>query len=88
MSHAYIALLNDVCVRLGFCGSIIDGEPSHVDFILPKQGRVSASLFAELVLRAEGLDLDGPSAHAFRRPIRDAFIQHMGAAEVDVALLK
>jgi hypothetical protein len=88
MTSAYNALLNEVCVRLGFCGAVVDGAPCHVDLLLPEHSRVSADAFATLVFRAGGWDPDGPGAHEFRRPIRDAFVRHMGAAEVDVALLR
>jgi hypothetical protein len=87
MNPDYDALLNELA-RLGFCGSVIDDEPSHVDFLLPRQGTVRAETFADLVLQAEGFDPHGAEAVQFRRPIRNAFIRHMGTNEVDVSLLK
>ena len=88
MNPSYNALLNELCVGLGFCGSVIDGEPSHVDFLLPKHGTVRAEMFADLVFQAEGWDPQSVEAAGFRRAIRNAFIRHMGTSEVDVSLLK
>jgi len=51
---AYNALLNEICVGLGFCGSIVDGEPQHVDKFIPDQGTVSADEFVDWVFMAEG----------------------------------
>jgi len=38
----YEALQHEFCVGLGFCGSVVDGKASHVDFFIPEQGPVSA----------------------------------------------
>ena len=88
MSAAYDRLLNEVCVRLGFCGSVVNGEPLHVDMLLPKHGTISASDWVDAVLKAEGFDPNDASAHQYRRSIRDAFIRHLGADKVDLQLLR
>ena len=80
-------LLNDICVRLGWCGGIVDGEPSHVDMFIPASGPVTAAQVAEWVIRAEGLDpVLTPRRH--RRYLKDAFVRHMGAGVVDATELK
>jgi hypothetical protein len=87
MSTAYSKLLNEVCVRLGFCGSVLNDQPLHVDQFLPRSGPVSSEAFAVAVFKAEGWDPEGPRAHEFRAAVREAFVRHMGMAEVDAQLL-
>ena len=87
MKAAFDALLKEVCVRLGFCGSVVDGKPLHVADLLPNSGLVSADSFANAVFAAEGCNPDGPTAQKHRAAIRDAFIRHLGGPEVDARLL-
>lgn len=87
MSAAYDKLLEDVCVRLGFCGSIVDGQPLHVDQFLPQTGTLTDEDFADAVFNAEGWDADGSEARRFRSSVRDAFVRHMGGAEIDASML-
>ena len=70
------------CVELGFCGSVVDGVPRHVDDLIPKRGMITADHFADLVFEADGAVLE-----AYRETIRKAFLQFMGAAVVDVRWL-
>lgn len=86
MNSAYDALLEEVCVQLGFCGSVVDGQSLHVDLFLPQIGPVSADVFADAVFKAEGLKTDGSTAHVHRQSIREAFVRHMGGAEADARL--
>jgi hypothetical protein len=88
MSKAYDKLLNEVCVGLGFCGSIVDDQPLHVDQFLPTNGLVTAEAFADALFKAEGWSPEDPEAHKFRRAICEAFTRHMGAVEVDAPLLR
>lgn len=81
----YARLLNRICVGLGYCGSVIDGAPCHVDDFIPGGGFVSADQFAEWVIRAEGLD---PLTDPHKRAIRNAFIEHMGTNVVDASKLR
>src|SRR5205809_6607719 len=76
---AYDALLHEICVGLGFCGSVVNGQPQHVGQFIPEHGPVSADQFAELVFRAEGMDLDGEGARKRAGSIRDAFVRYMGS---------
>ena len=83
MRAAYDKLLEEVCVLLGFCGSVVDGQPLHVDQLLPESGVLTSEEFADALFKAEGWDPDGPEAKTFRSSVRDAFVRHMGASEVD-----
>jgi hypothetical protein len=43
----YNALMHDVCVGRGWCGGIVNGQPSHVDHLIPEAGPVSAEQFVD-----------------------------------------
>ena len=85
MAHAqgFDALLRHVCVELGFCGSVVDGEPRHVSMLIPAAGTVTADSFADLVFEAEGLVLE-----THRQQLRAAFMRYMGSEVVDAHLLR
>lgn len=86
MSAAYDKLLEDVCVRLGFCGSVVDDQPLHVDQFIPQTGSLTDEDFADALFKAEGWDPDSSEARKFRPSVRDAFVQHMGGSEIDSSL--
>lgn len=50
----YKNLTHELCVLMGFCGSIIDGKPHHVDDYLPAEGVFTAEEFADLDLSRLG----------------------------------
>ncbi len=83
MRAAYDKLLEEVCVRLGFCGSVVDGQPLHVDQFLPQSGVLTNDEFADALFKAEGWDTDGSEAQTFRSSVREAFVRHMGGSEMD-----
>ena len=85
MRTAYDKLLEEVCVRLGFCGSVVDGQPRSVDQFLPESGILTSEAFADALFKAEGWDPDGPEARTFRSSVREAFVRHMGASEMEAA---
>lgn len=85
---AYEALQHEICVELGFCGSVIDGKPSHVDFFVPDQGSVSADKFVEWVFLAEGMNPLEEVAIKNAARLRDAFVRHMGADVAEAGRLK
>ncbi len=85
---AYDALLNEVCVGLGFCGSDANGEPLHVDQFIPAGGPVSADQFVNWVFRAEGMDPYEEDALKHAHSLREAFVRHMGVEVVDAVVLK
>jgi hypothetical protein len=84
----YNALLHEICVDLGFCGSVVDGEPLHVDKFIPDKGTVSADQFVDWVFMAEGWDPSEADASKHRASIRNAFVTQMGAEAVDAGDLK
>jgi len=85
---AYDSLLEEVCVGLGFCGSVVDGKPLHVDMFVPQNGSVGADEFVDWLFQAEGWDPTEPDALKHRDSLRDAFIRHMGGESVDAQILK
>jgi hypothetical protein len=86
----YNALMYDVCVGLGWCGGIVDGQPSHVDDLIPEAGPVSAEQFVEWLFQAEGLDPSSEPAKwkKHKDSLREAFVRHMGADVVEASALK
>lgn len=70
---------------MGYCGSVVDGEPRYVQMYIPESGPVSADQFVEWVFLAEGLDHVG-SSHADQ--MRKAFVKLMGSEVVDAEMLK
>ncbi|HWU96313.1 MAG TPA: hypothetical protein VN029_12000 [Sphingomonas sp.] len=86
----YHALMHDVCAGRGWCGGIVNGEPSHVDYFIPEAGPVSADQFVDWLFLAEGIDpSDEPDKwREHREGLRQSFIQHMGADVVDASALK
>lgn len=87
---AYNALMHDVCVGRGWCGGIVNGEPSHVDYLIPKEGLVSAEQFVEWLFQAEGIDPSSDPAKWKKHSegLREAFVHHMGTNVVDASALK
>jgi hypothetical protein len=83
MRTAYEKLLEEVCVRLGFCGSVVDSRPMHVDEFLPHEGVVTSDEFANALFKAEGWDPDGSEARKFRSSVRDAFVRNMGGTRME-----
>lgn len=74
-------MLNEVCEKMGFCGSVVDGEARHVTDFIPKTGTVSAEQFASWVLIAEGMSPE--LERAFRQDLKSVFVEHMKADVVD-----
>lgn len=74
-------MINEVCVKMGFCGSVVDGEPRHVTDFIPKTGPVSAEQFASWVLIAEGMSPE--QERGFWHSLKAVFVKHMKADVVD-----
>jgi hypothetical protein len=87
---AYDALMEEVCVRFGFCGCIKDGRPLHVDYFIPSRGPVTADQFVEWVFLADDMNPHSEPKHwgNLAGKVKAAFITHMGAEIVDAKLLK
>lgn len=80
-------LQNKVCVGLGYCGTIKNGRPLHVDDFIPSYGMVTAEQFAEWVILADNVNPNlAPSEH--KKMIRAAFIECMGNDVVDATRLR
>lgn len=80
------ALMHEVCVKLGWCGSVVDGRPTHVTDFLPEKGAVTADQFVSWLFEADGIDPNDDLSkwQTHIDGLRDAFIRHMGRASVDV----
>jgi len=83
MRAAYDDLLEEVYVRFGFCGSVVDDQPRQVDQFLPHSGKLTDEDFADALFKAEGWDPDGPEARKFRSSVREAFVRHMGGTQIE-----
>ena len=79
-------MMHDVCVGMGFCGGVVDGESRHVVDYIPISGVVTADQFASWVLEAEGMSLE--RGDPFWSELRAVFVKHMGSAAVDSDALK
>ena len=81
-------LLADMCVRLGFCGGLVNGKPMHVTDLLPSTGAVTAEKFAELAISAESDVKSPPDKHLrWVSVLSEAFVRHMGADAVPAEAL-
>lgn len=79
----------DICVNLGFCGGLVDGEPTNVADLIPADGILGAEAFADLALRAEGAWPDPEQARRrWGAILQSKFVEHLGARAVPVKLLK
>lgn len=70
---------------MGYCGSVVDGEPRRVEDYIPEVGTVSADQFVSWLFLAEGLDPVG-SSHADE--IRRMFLELVGDNVADAKKLK
>ncbi len=86
----YNALMHEVCVGRGFCGSVVDGVPLHVDQFIPDSGLVTAEQFVGWPFQAEGMvpDTEPEKWRPHKDGLRDAFIRHMGGDAVEAQRLK
>lgn len=84
------ALMHEVCVGKGWCGSPINGEPRHVTDFFPEAGEVSADQFVSWLFAADGVDPEEDLAkwQSHYDGLRDAFVRHMGAEKAEVERLR
>ncbi len=84
------ALMDEVCVKLGFCGSVKNDQPLHVGMFIPDEGTVAADQFVDWVFLADGMDPAAEPARwePLKRQIRAAFIRCMGGDLVDASALR
>jgi hypothetical protein len=89
MSSDYRAMMDKLCVGMGWCGSVVDGTARHVSDYIPAAGMVTANQFADWLFEAEGYDPStGAHAERHRRGIISVFIQHMGGEAVEATRLR
>jgi hypothetical protein len=86
VANPYYALMQEVCVGLGFCGSVVGGEPRHVDDFVLRKGLVNADQFVDWIFKAEGTD--GTLYNQHRKALKAAFLRHMGSDTVDAKMLR
>jgi len=85
------ALMQVVCPRLGYCGSIHrNGAPLHVTLFIPDEGPVTADQFVEWVFLADRVNpnLEPEKRQPLKDAIRAAFVEHMGGEVVDATALR
>ena len=80
-------LLWDICVNGGWCGGLVNGQPTSVDDLLPTEGRVTAEEFARLAIRADGWPEGKPMVERHRRWLEERFREHLGADSVSAEAL-
>ncbi len=83
------ALMHEVCVERGWCGSVLDERRMHVTDFLPANGSVTADQFVGWLFAADGVDPndDLPKWQPHIDALRDSFIRHMGSPSVNVERL-
>jgi len=80
--------MHEVCVKLGYCGSVKDGKRLHVTMFIPDQGTVTGDQFVEWVFLGDGQDPNVDLARRHKPLIRAAFVACMGGESVDAHLLR
>lgn len=85
---AFDRLSWEICVGGGWCGGIVEGEPTTVDDLLPVSGTVSARDFAKLVIRADGWPESDAAPEKHLRWLEMKFIERLGAVSVDALTLR
>lgn len=92
MAHPneFDGMMHELCVDMGWCGTVKDGKPLHITNFIPETGRVSADEFARWLIMADGLDPDERSAEIKRwiTELKAVFVRHMGADVVDASKLR
>ncbi len=74
----YDGLIEEMCLGLGFCGSIFNRRSWHVDDLIPKKGVLTAKRFAQLVLEAERMQssLQSSDYKKYGPSLENAFERH------------
>jgi hypothetical protein len=88
--NAFDGMLDEVCVKLGWCGCVKNGKSLHVIDFIPETGPVSADQFARWLIMADGLDADQLTSEIRRsiHRLKAVFVKHMGADVVDASSLR
>jgi hypothetical protein len=90
LEDRYDALMNRICVGLGFCGCVRRERSIHVSMFIPSSGPVSADQFVEWVFLADDMNpnVDCEKWAPLKAQVREAFVSHMGGEVVDAELLQ
>ncbi|MEM7571085.1 MAG: hypothetical protein AAF337_14940 [Pseudomonadota bacterium] len=83
---AFDGMMREICVEMGFCGSVVDEQPRHVTDFIPKTGQVSADQFVLWVLKAEGMSNLGVYNEHYES-LKAVFLKHMKGDTVDAQTL-
>ncbi|KQN36474.1 hypothetical protein ASG37_12765 [Sphingomonas sp. Leaf407] len=76
-------LLWAICVELGYCGGVVDGEPVTVTDLIPAAGVMTAGEFAELAIRADGWPASSPLPDNALRRLQTKFVECFGRTSVE-----
>ena len=84
------ALMDFICIELGFCGCRKNGKPLHVSDIIPSTGLIHVDNFVDWVFLADDMNptSDPVKWQKHKNAIRDAFIRILGETTVDANRLK
>jgi len=84
------ALMEEVCVGWGYCGSLVNGKLLHVSMFIPESGPVTADQFASWLFQADGVaSAAEPGRSSEHAPmLRAAFARYMGRDVVDARMLR
>jgi hypothetical protein len=86
---AFDRLMWQLCPKLGFCGSFVNGEDRHVTDLIPAGDTVTAAEFALMAIEAEGFGDDEAAARERWLPrIEALFCEYMGADPVPAEALR
>lgn len=80
-------LMWEICVQGGWCGGIVDGQPTSVRDLIPTSGTVTAQDFAKLTVKADGWPSSEPPKEHHLRWLEERFIAHLGGARVSAEVL-
>lgn len=79
--NSFDGMMNEYCVRCGYCGGSKDGVRVNVRDFVPKTGEVSVYDFVDWLILAEGMDPSELGKEMQRRKshLRSIFRKHMGS---------
>lgn len=80
-------LMRDICVEGGWCGGIVEGQPTRVSDLIPASGTLTANDFATLAIYAdEGPSSEPPKEHHLRW-LEAKFVEHLGQWTIEAEVL-
>lgn len=85
----YNAHMDELCVGRGWCGRLVDGQPSHVDDFILESGSATADQFVDWLLMAYSTDRKKINQNGKNtKGLREFFVHHMGHEVVGATPLK